>query len=80
MLDESIYDIADIERAAAEHACAFVKVKLMKFVGLDALAAAIERIRALGMQPVLGNGVACDISCWMEACVAHRPRSTTPVR
>ena len=24
------------------------------------------------MQPVLGNGVASDISCWMEACVAHR--------
>ena len=70
MLDESIYDIGDIERAAAEHACAFIKVKLMKFIGLDALAASIERIRAMGMQPVLGNGVACDVSCWMEACVA----------
>jgi len=70
MLDESIYDIGDIERAAAEHACAFIKVKLMKFIGLDALAASIERIRAMGMQPVLGNGVAWDVSCWMEACVA----------
>ena len=70
MLDESIYDIADIERAADEHACAFVKVKLMKFVGIDALVAAIERIRSRGMWPVLGNGVACDVSCWMEACVA----------
>lgn len=72
MLDESIYDVADIERAADEGACAYVKVKLMKFVGLDALAAAIERIRARGMRPVLGNGVACDVSCWMEACVAAR--------
>ena len=72
MLDESIYDLGDIERAAREHACAFVKVKLMKFVGIDALVAAIERIRALGMKPVLGNGVACDVSCWMEACVAAR--------
>jgi L-alanine-DL-glutamate epimerase-like enolase superfamily enzyme len=72
MLDESIYDVADIERAARERACTFVKVKLMKFVGLDALVAAIERIRALSMRPVLGNGVAADISCWMEACVAHR--------
>ena len=70
MLDESIYDLGDIERAAREHACAFVKVKLMKFVGIDALVAAIARIRALGMKPVLGNGVACDVSCWMEACVA----------
>jgi L-alanine-DL-glutamate epimerase-like enolase superfamily enzyme len=70
MLDESIYGVADIERAAAERACAFVKVKLMKFVSIDALVAAIARIRALGMAPVLGNGVACDLSCWMEACVA----------
>ncbi|HKU87054.1 MAG TPA: enolase C-terminal domain-like protein [Casimicrobiaceae bacterium] len=72
MLDESIYAITDSERAARERACAYLKVKLMKFVAVDALAAAIERIRALGMQPVLGNGVACDVSCWMEACVAAR--------
>jgi L-alanine-DL-glutamate epimerase-like enolase superfamily enzyme len=70
MLDESIYGLPDIERAAAEGACRYLKVKLMKFAGLDALAAAIARIRALGMVPVLGNGVACDVSCWMEACVA----------
>jgi L-alanine-DL-glutamate epimerase-like enolase superfamily enzyme len=70
MLDESIYGIADIERAARERSCAYVKLKLMKFVGIDALVAAIARIRALGMTPVLGNGVACDVACWMEACVA----------
>jgi L-Ala-D/L-Glu epimerase / N-acetyl-D-glutamate racemase len=70
MLDESIYALADIERAAAERACRYLKVKLMKFAGIDALAAAIARIRELGMMPVLGNGVACDVSCWMEACVA----------
>ena len=23
------------------------------------------------MEPVLGNGVACEIGCWMEACVAR---------
>jgi len=72
MLDESIYGLADIERAARENACSHLKVKLMKFAGLDALVAAISRIRALGMRPVLGNGVACDVSCWMEACVAAR--------
>jgi L-alanine-DL-glutamate epimerase-like enolase superfamily enzyme len=27
MLDESIYGVADIERAAGERACAFIKVK-----------------------------------------------------
>ena len=70
MLDESIYGIADIERAARLKAATYIKVKLMKLVTLDALATAIERIRSLGMQPVLGNGVACDLGCWLEACVA----------
>jgi hypothetical protein len=27
--------------------------------------------RELGMEPVLGNGVACEVGCWMEACVAR---------
>lgn len=70
MLDESIYDITDIDKAAKLNAATFIKVKLMKFVTLDRLAAAIERIRGHGMQPVLGNGVACDLGCWLEACVA----------
>jgi L-Ala-D/L-Glu epimerase len=71
MLDESIYGLADIERAAALGA-RFVKLKLMKMGSLDALAAGLERIRALGMEPVLGNGVSSDVGCWMEACVARR--------
>jgi L-alanine-DL-glutamate epimerase-like enolase superfamily enzyme len=72
MLDESIYGIEDIERAAAQQAAAYIKVKLMKMTTLAALVASIDRIRALGMKPVLGNGVACDLGCWMEACVAAR--------
>ena len=72
MLDESIYGVADIEKAAALGCAQFIKVKLMKFVTLEALAAAIARIRELGMQPVLGNGVACDPGCWLEALVAAR--------
>jgi L-alanine-DL-glutamate epimerase-like enolase superfamily enzyme len=72
MLDESIYGLADIERAAQCKAAAYVKVKLMKFGTMRALAAAIERIRSLGMTPVLGNGVACDLGCWMEGCIAAR--------
>lgn len=70
MLDESIYGLADIEKAAALQCAAYIKVKLMKLVTLDALVQAIARIRELGMQPVLGNGVACDLGCWMEACIA----------
>lgn len=72
MLDESIYGMADIERAAELHAARYIKLKLMKLCNVQALADALERIRALGMTPVLGNGVACDLGCWMEACVAAR--------
>jgi L-alanine-DL-glutamate epimerase-like enolase superfamily enzyme len=72
MLDESIYGLAEIERAAALQAARFIKLKLMKLGSLEALGRSLERIRALGMQPVLGNGVACDLGCWMEACAAAR--------
>jgi o-succinylbenzoate synthase len=72
MLDESIYGIADIERAADGRLAHYVKLKLMKMGGIRPLEAALERIRARGLQAVLGNGVACDPNCWMEACVAAR--------
>lgn len=72
MLDESIYTVREIERAAASRAAEYIKVKLMKFSSLERLEAAIARIRALGLAPVLGNGVATDLGCWMEACVAAR--------
>ena len=72
MLDESIYSLREIETAAELGAATFIKVKLMKFSGLARLEAAIDRIRELGMKPVLGNGVAADPGCWMEACIAAR--------
>ena len=71
MLDESIYGIDDIRRAAKLKAARYIKLKLMKLGGLDRLAAALDTIRECGMEPVLGNGVACEIGCWMEACVAR---------
>jgi o-succinylbenzoate synthase len=72
MLDESVYGLEEIQRAADLAAARFIKLKLMKLGSLEALGQALERIRALGMSPVLGNGVACDLGCWMEACVAAR--------
>lgn len=71
MLDESIYGLGDIRRAAELKAARYIKLKLMKLGGLDRLASAIDTIRDCGMEPVLGNGVACEIGCWMEACIAR---------
>ncbi|GAA0528647.1 mandelate racemase/muconate lactonizing enzyme family protein [Pigmentiphaga daeguensis] len=70
MLDESIYDVGDIDRAAKLPNVGFVKLKLKKIGSVDQLQAGLERIRNLGMTPVLGDGVSLEIACWMEACVA----------
>lgn len=72
MLDESIYTLREIEHAAELHAAEYIKVKLMKFNSLERLDAAITRIGELGMKAVLGNGVANELSCWMEACIGAR--------
>jgi o-succinylbenzoate synthase len=71
MLDESIYDLGDIERAADLDGVGFVKLKLKKLGSVERLKRGLERIRELGMEPVLGDGVAAEIGCWMEACVAR---------
>lgn len=72
MLDESIYNLEDVDRAADLGAASFIKFKLMKAGGAAKLLGALNHIRDRGMTPVLGNGVACDLGCWMEACIAAR--------
>jgi L-Ala-D/L-Glu epimerase len=71
MLDESIYASEHIDKAAKLKAARFIKLKLVKSGGLSSLLDDLQRITAHGMQRVLGNGVASEIGCWMEACVAH---------
>ncbi len=72
MLDESIYGVADIDRAARIEGVGFVKLKLKKIGSVDMLVAALDRIRGHGLVPVLGDGVSLEIGCWAEACVAAR--------
>ena len=71
MLDEPICAIADIERAATIPNIGFCKLKLKRFGGLDALKTALEKVREVGMEPVLGDGVGIELGCWMEGCVAR---------
>ncbi len=71
MMDESIYGLAEIDRAAAMKGCGFVKLKIAKMGGAEPLLAGLRRIRGHGLVPVLGNGVATDIACWAEASVAR---------
>lgn len=71
MLDESIYSEDDIHKAAQLGCADFIKLKLMKLGSLERLRKALMLIKQLGMKPVLGNGVASDIGCWMEGLVAR---------
>jgi len=70
MLDEPICALADIERAAGIANVGYCKLKLKRFGGLDLLKRALDRVRELGMEPVLGDGLSSELSCWMEGCVA----------
>ena len=72
MLDESIYGLDDIYKAKELNAAKYIKVKLMKFGAMKNLVDSILLIKKLGMKAVLGNGVATDIGCWMEAIVAAK--------
>ena len=71
MLDESIYASSDIDRAATFKAATYIKLKLVKAGGIDALVSDLQRVTAQGMRRVLGNGVAGEAGCWMEACIAN---------
>ena len=71
MMDESVYGFEDIDRAAAMEGVGFVKLKLKKLASMDRLREGLERIRTAGLTPVMGDGMATDICCWLEACVAR---------
>jgi L-alanine-DL-glutamate epimerase-like enolase superfamily enzyme len=71
MLDEPICDLADIDRAGGIEGVGFCKLKLKRFGGLDRLIEALNRVRARGLEPVLGDGLSSEIGCWMEACAAR---------
>jgi L-alanine-DL-glutamate epimerase-like enolase superfamily enzyme len=60
VVDESIYDEADVARAAAIGAHG-VKLKLVKNFGIAETLSLARRARELGLTVVFGNGVATDL-------------------
>ena len=76
MLDEPICSLADIERAAGIKGVRLCKLKLKRFGSLDRLHEGLTRVRACGMEPVLGDGLGSEVQSWLEACVAreHDPQ------
>lgn len=71
MLDEPICTLADIDRAAGIANVRFCKLKLKRFGSLERLHEGLTRVRACGMEPVLGDGLGSEVQGWLEACVAR---------
>jgi len=71
MLDEPICSLDDIKKAADMEGVGFCKLKLKRFGTLDGLYAALNLVRELGMEPVLGDGLGSELTSWMEACVSQ---------
>lgn len=70
MLDESIYTVADVDRAA-EVGCQWIKLKLCKQGGTAELLQIAKYAKQLGLRVVIGNGVATDISNLLELKLHH---------
>ncbi len=65
MLDESIYTVNDVNRAA-QVGCQWIKLKLCKQGGLHELLQLAEYAKSIGLKVVIGNGVATDVSNLLE--------------
>jgi len=68
MLDESIWNILDIQRAA-ECGVQLIKLKLCKHVGIKGCIQMINEARDMGLKIVLGNGVQSLIGNCIEAYI-----------
>lgn len=76
MLDESIVDVAAVERAAG---CAsIIKLKLTKNRTPSGLRALIARARELGLDVILGNGAQGSVGCLVEGWVQAETGLTRP--
>ena len=49
----------------------FVKLKLEQIGGIDRARTAMQRATDLGLDVCLGDGVATDLMCWVEACTGR---------
>jgi L-alanine-DL-glutamate epimerase-like enolase superfamily enzyme len=68
MLDESIYNESDVIRGY-ESSCSAVKLKLFKQFGMSDTMNLALKAKELGMNVVIGNGVATDLGNLCEAMI-----------
>jgi len=71
MLDEPICTLDDIDHAAEIKGVGYCKLKLKRFGSLARLKEGLARVKANGMDAVLGDGLGSEIHNWLEAAVAR---------
>ena len=71
MLDESIRSDGDIDRASRMENVKLVKLKLKRVGGVERAISTMKRARDAGLEICLGDGVATELMCWVEACVSR---------
>lgn len=72
MLDESIRNPEDIDRAVGMNGVKLVKMKVKRMGGIDRTLAAMQKAEDAGLGICLGDGVATELLCWLEACIGRR--------
>ncbi len=71
MLDESIRNTDDIARASKIDNIGLVKLKLKRVGGIDRAISAMGTAQQCNLGICLGDGVATDLLCWVEACISR---------
>jgi len=72
MLDESIYNERDIQKARDWGCAHFIKLKLMKAGSMQRLIEMGRKVIESGFKLVIGNGISTDVGCYHEALVFLR--------
>jgi len=67
MLDESIFDITDIQMAHDNAYCDIIKFKLFKHGSPERTETLIRNTLNMGVGVILGNGIQSEIGCILEA-------------
>ena len=71
MLDESIRNVEDVARAAQIKGVELVKLKVKRLGGIDRTIETMQYAQDAGLPVCLGDGVATELLCWMEACISR---------